>query len=281
MRELTVDDIPSCIELCIDRGWKAREGKWRLLFEAGAGFGIDDPAGGLAGAVVLTRYSGDLAWVGMMLVASRHGRQGLGRRIMQDIIQRAGGRRVCLCATEAGMPLYRSLGFEPIETVVTHRGNFQPLQTDPGPIVNPRTIRIRADADGDSVAMIDSAAFGVDRSNVLRLVASGGVAVVAEDPEGEGLAGHAMAWENDDTLTIGPVVARDDATARALAESLTRGAEGRRVRMDLFPSSTDLSIWAEERGIIPVRHVPVMSLGGRELPGKREHLYALALQAVG
>ena len=106
-------------------------------------------------------------------------------------------------------------------------------------------------------------------------------AVVAEDPEGGGLSGHAMAWDNNGTLAMGPLVARDDVTARALAETLTRGAKGRRVRMDLFPASTDLSLWAEERGIVPVRQVPMMSLGGRELPGKRHHLYTLTLQALG
>ncbi len=282
VRELTVDDIPSCLALCVDRGWKAEEGKWRLLFEVGVGLGIDDPDGGLAASVVLTSYHGDLAWVGMMLVASRRGYQGLGRRIMQDLIERAAGRRVCLCATEAGMPLYVGLGFEPIETVVTHRGNFQPLHTATAPTMNPPMIRVRADADFAAMAEIDSAAFGADRGSVLRAVpASGGVAIVADDPQGGGLTGHAMAWDNNDTLTIGPLVARDDETARALAEALTRGAEGRRVRIDLFARSADLSLWAEERGILPVRHVPMMSLGGREIAGKRHRLYAITLQALG
>jgi GNAT superfamily N-acetyltransferase len=54
-------------------------------------FGLDAPDGkGLAGAVVLTRWGTDLASVGMMLVAARYGRRGLGQALMEHLLRAAG-----------------------------------------------------------------------------------------------------------------------------------------------------------------------------------------------
>ena len=69
----------------------AEHSKWRLMFAVSEPYGVDDPAGGLAGIVVLTRYGHRLAAVGMMVVASRHGRRGLGRRLMQHVLTLASG----------------------------------------------------------------------------------------------------------------------------------------------------------------------------------------------
>ncbi len=80
IRQLSMADLSACVELAADRDWPPEEHKWRLLFRVGEVYGIDDPAGGLAGVVVLTRYGEELAAVGMMVVASRYGHQGLGLR---------------------------------------------------------------------------------------------------------------------------------------------------------------------------------------------------------
>jgi hypothetical protein len=79
IRRLSAADLAACVELAADRGWPPERNKWRLLFAVSEAYGIDDPAGGLAAMVVLTRYGRQLAAVGTMVVASRFGRRGLGR----------------------------------------------------------------------------------------------------------------------------------------------------------------------------------------------------------
>jgi hypothetical protein len=81
VRRLGPADLGAIVALAGDRGWPAEESKWRLMFAVSEAYGVDDPVGGLAGIVVLTNYGSELAAVGMMLVASRYGRQGLGRRL--------------------------------------------------------------------------------------------------------------------------------------------------------------------------------------------------------
>ena len=76
VRRLGPGDLKACLALSADREWPAEERKWALLLDAAEGYGIDDPDGGLAGAVVLARYGPGLASVGMMLVASRRATAG-------------------------------------------------------------------------------------------------------------------------------------------------------------------------------------------------------------
>ncbi len=99
IRRLGPDDLTACLALSADREWPAEKRKWALLLDAAEGYGIDDPDDGLAGAVVLPRYGPGLASVGMMLVASRHGRQGLGHRLMAHVLGQAGRATVFLTAT--------------------------------------------------------------------------------------------------------------------------------------------------------------------------------------
>ena len=48
IRRLSPADLAACVELAADRGWPPERNKLRLLFAVGEGYGIDDPAGGLA-----------------------------------------------------------------------------------------------------------------------------------------------------------------------------------------------------------------------------------------
>src|SRR5580693_4265550 len=125
VRRLNSADLPACVELGQDRGWPPEENKWRLLFAVGRVYGIDDPQGaGLAGMVVLTTYGSMLAAVGMMVVAQRYGRRGLGRRLMQHVIAEAGQSVLYLTATALGRPLYAQLGFRALDTMTQHTGLF-------------------------------------------------------------------------------------------------------------------------------------------------------------
>ncbi|MBD9732724.1 GNAT family N-acetyltransferase, partial [Streptomyces sp. H28] len=90
IRHLTLRDLTSCADLSEDRGWPREEHKWGLLLSAGKGYGIDDPEGGLVAACVVTEYGNgtrpDLGAIGMVLVAGRHARQGVGRRLMRHVV---------------------------------------------------------------------------------------------------------------------------------------------------------------------------------------------------
>lgn len=88
VRRLTRGDLVACADLSEDRGWPRDEHRWGLLLSAGTGYGIAEPDGkGLVAACVVTSYGPRLAAVGMMLVAARHARQGIARRLMLHVME--------------------------------------------------------------------------------------------------------------------------------------------------------------------------------------------------
>jgi ribosomal protein S18 acetylase RimI-like enzyme len=284
VRRLRPDDLRHCVRLSVDRGWLPEKAKWSLLLEVSEVFGIDAPGGGdggdgaLAGAVVLTRYGADLASVGMMLVAARYGRMGLGRALMEHLLAEAGDATLTLFATDLGKPLYDKLGFRTIRRSAAFTG---PFRADPflaEPAVTAATAdnskmrtRPAAAADMASIIDVDKAAFGADRSRLLRrLPAFAGQLLVLET--GRGVAGFAAAWQNHTSTVIGPVVAPDGAAARRLIGDLAAGIRGQ-VRLDLDPDRPELPAWAVRHGLQPAGLNAVMAYGDRPPPGDPARLF--------
>jgi GNAT superfamily N-acetyltransferase len=80
---------------------------------------VAERAGRFLGTVMAWRYGEDFATVGMVIVASDAQGQGVGRKLMEAMLDRLAGRTVVLNATAAGLPLYEKLGF--VETGVIHQ----------------------------------------------------------------------------------------------------------------------------------------------------------------
>ena len=270
VRRLTTADLPAITELAADRDWPPEAGKWRLMFAVSEPFGVDDPAGGLAGVVVLTRYGGTLAAIGMMLVASRHGRKGLGRRLMLHALALAGDAVVYLTATDYGRPLYERLGFRAIDDSVTYRGR---LHAGPQATGQPRAIGL---ADLPAIEAADAPVFGADRGRVLReLAASADLFVSFASPAD----GFGAAWAKDGTRVIGPVVAADLGAATRLITALAAGWTGP-VRLDVLGRHPDLAAWALASGLTTGDRTALMVRGGA-LPGDRSRLYCPVAVAIG
>ena len=290
VRRLGPDDLKRCVALSVDRGWSPEQSKWSLLLAASEVFGVDAPDGrGLAGAVVLTRWAADYASVGMMLVAARYGRRGLGRALMEHLVRAAGdGATVTLFATDMGRPLYEKLGFAPVRRNVSFVGRFRPAPSAspasaaspglPAPAVSPAglpgSVRAATAADLPAILALDRAAFGADRGQILtRLPAFAEQVVVlaAGGAEGQAVAGYAAAWRNTPASTvIGPLVAPDGEAAKRLVEALAALARTP-VRLDLDPDRQELPGWAHARGLEPAGRTVVMARGGltpRGTPGR-------------
>ncbi|MGD0703870.1 MAG: GNAT family N-acetyltransferase [Trebonia sp.] len=283
IRRLDPDDLRRCVALSVDRGWSPERAKWMLLLGCAEAFGVDAPDGAvpgggrLAGAVVLTRWGRDLASVGMMLVATRYARRGLGRALMEHVIGAAGAATVTLFATDMGRPLYEKLGFVPVRRSVGFVGTFRPGRAVPGarraqsvPGAQAEIIRPAAEADLPSILAVDQAAFGADRGRVLtRLPGFAERLAVLEN--GQGISGYAAAWRNlPSSAVIGPVVAPDAAAAKRLIADLAAEVSGK-VRLDLDPDRPELPAWAHARGLEPVSRTTVMArgeLGDRGAPGR-------------
>jgi GNAT superfamily N-acetyltransferase len=280
IRRLTLRDLTACADLSENRGWQREEHKWGFLLTAGTGYGIDDPDGGLVAACVLTRYGPqdrpDLGAIGMVLVAERHARQGIGRRLMHHVISTMGTTPLTLHATPYGRPLYEELGFKVTGWAEMVLGRFTPTPDEQRPC-----IATRAATAGDltGILRLDEEVFGADRTPfVTRLPAFADQLRVAED-YGR-IIGYAAAWPNMDTHVVGPLIARDTETAKALLASLAAHTS-RPLRTDIDVRHEELLTWLKERGPTPVTRNAVMTYGIAELPGDWSRRFAPLTVAAG
>ncbi|MGW2015805.1 GNAT family N-acetyltransferase [Streptomyces sp. NPDC001927] len=275
IRILTPEDVTVCADLSEDRGWPREEHKWTLLLTAGTGYGIDDPDGkGLVAASIVTSYGPGLAAIGMVLVAERYARRGVGRRMMQHVIAGAGDTPLTLHATPNGQPLYEQLGFVETGRAEMLRGHF--TAAEPAPEVSTRAATAE---DLQTILRLDSEVFGLDRTHMLtRLPAFADHLRVAE--EGGEITGYAAAWPNMDTHVIGPLIARDTATAQALVAALA-AATDRPLRTDIDVRHEALVSWLKANGLAPVAFNAVMVRSVPDLPGDWRRRFAPLSVAAG
>jgi GNAT superfamily N-acetyltransferase len=302
IHRLGLGDLRRCVALSVDRGWLPERPKWSLLLGSSEAFGIDAPdgdvSGRLAGAVVLTRWGPDLASVGMMLVATRYARRGLGRALMENLLAQAGDATVTLFATDMGRPLYEKLGFVPVRQSVSFVGQFVADRSDnrkktsrsaadaglvtstgsavlsaPGTRARPGGFtRPATEADLPSILAVDEAAFGADRSRVLTRLPGFAeqMAVLEAD---QGIIGYAAAWRNlPSSAIIGPVVAPDAGAAKRLVADLAAKVSGT-IRLDLDPDRPELPAWAHQHGLEPVSRTTVMARGELAPRGAPDRLF--------
>ncbi|MFL6111658.1 MAG: GNAT family N-acetyltransferase [Catenulispora sp.] len=278
VRRLTLRDLTACADLSEDRGWPREEHKWGLLLTAGKGYGIDDPDGGLVSACVVTEYGPQdhpaLAAIGMVLVAERHARRGIGRHLMRHIVSAMGTTPLTLHATPNGRPLYEELGFKVTGRAEMMRGHFTPGGPEPEVVTRAATAE-----DLPAILRLDEEVFGADRTPVItRLPAFADRLRVAEE-DGR-LIGYAAAWPNMETHVVGPLIARDTETAKALIVSLAAHTD-RPLRTDIDVRHEELLAWAKERGLASVAFNAVMTYGIPELPGDWTRRFAPLTVAAG
>ncbi|MCC8334885.1 GNAT family N-acetyltransferase [Streptomyces sp. R1] len=278
IRRLTLRDLTACADLSEDRGWPREEHKWGFLLTAGRGYGIDDPDGGLVAACTVTEYGpGEhpaLAGIGMVLVAERHARQGVGRRLMRHVVSGLGTVPLTLHATPYGRPLYEELGFKVTGGAEMVRGRFVPGGPEPKAVTRAATAE-----DLTTILRLDEEVLGADRTHIVtRLPAFADQLRIAEE-DGR-ITGYAAAWPNMDTHVVGPLIARDTETAKALIGSLAARTD-RQLRTDIDVRHEELLAWVKERGLSTVAPNAVMTYGSTELPGDWTRRFAPLTVAAG
>jgi predicted N-acetyltransferase YhbS len=274
LRPMTGPDIGTATALSREQAWPHREEDWALFLEAGEGI-VAEQAGRVLGTVMAWRYGEDFATVGMVIVASDVQGQGLGRKLMEAMLDRLAGRTVVLNATAAGLPLYEKLGF--VETGVIH----QHQAIAPGVAVaegisggRVRTMNRSDDGLGD----LYSRASGLDRTALFEtLAANAHTVVLTRDHQ---TVGFAQVRRFGRGWLVGPVVAPDPGGAKALILHGLRTHAGTFCRLDVTGDS-GLSEWLEEIGLPRVDSVKTMVRGRSPNPDPGISVCAIAAQALG
>lgn len=275
LRPLVPADIPAAHGLSQAVGWLHRAEDWD--FALGLGHSVAAVADGeLLGTALWWPYGEGYATLGLIIVSPQHQGAGIGKMLMQALLDQAGTRTLMLNATPQGVPLYEKNGFRPSGEIHQHQGVL-PASPPPALAAHER-IRFAAMSDLPVVAGLDADATGLQRRPVLERLLQVGEAVLLER-NGEP-AGFAVLRPFGRGLTIGPVVAVDEDAARLLISHWLHEQRGQFVRIDITGSS-GLGDWLGERGLPRVDVVSSMTRGVPPTPMGPVRLFALVNQALG
>lgn len=271
IRPFTADHLEAAVVLSGKEGWPHRTEDWAL--NAGLSHGYVAVADGrVVGTAFCTPFGDDVAMLDMIIVDETMRGRGLGRRLVETVIEAAGGRSLRLTATMAGLPLYSKLGFAEAGEILQHQGEVVAV-APPAGVVDANA------EDGAAILALDRQAFGADRGRLFERLLDQGEAVVTR--EGGRLTGFAICRPFGRGAVVGPVVAPDGETARRLLAAHLSLRPGCFLRVDT-PAETGLGPWLAERGLAHVGGGTTMTRGARpRIETSSARIFALTSQALG
>jgi predicted N-acetyltransferase YhbS len=281
-RSFTPADIPVARGLSAAFSWPHRAEDWQFAAEQGTGF-VAEENGVVIGTALCWKFGADRASLGLVIVSPEHQGRGIGRKLMECVLEALGPRITFLHATPAGRPLYEKLGFSVCDSLDQHQGNVGNTL----PVTLPDSERLRSATTADFPALIELAtrASGLERNAMVSaLLKTGDTVVLERDKE---IIGFSILRPFGRGLVIGPMVAMgspDDLRAKALIAYWLNRREGEFIRIDV-PSGASLADWLVAQGlkcvdttIRMVRNAPAIEHQGAPDPVYR--LYGLVSQAM-
>ena len=259
--------------------WNQNEADWRMMLELGCGYGLSLADGTLAASTITLPYGADFAWVSMVLVLPEYRRKGYATQLLRRALQnlKIENRTPILDATPAGREVYAQEGFRD-----TWGFSRYALRSTPKGDEYVADVKVRplSEADWRQLLALDTLAFGASRERLLRALARRlpAAALVAERKAE--FAGFLLARDGREAAQLGPLVARNPGTAKALlGAALPRVALP--IYLDLVDRETELRAWLEKRGFEFQRPFTRMVHGVDRAPGNASLVFCPAGPELG
>ncbi len=277
-RLMTQRDIPLGLKLSLAAGWNQTAADWAMLLEQSrAGSFIACLDGIEAGTVTTVSYQNRLHWIGMVLVAEKYRRRGIGRALLEAAIQAVKGQGlVCLDATPAGTKLYDTLGFQDVYELGRWARQAASLESQPASVclsLRPELLQ--------AMVEYDRPVFGADRSGILGRLQRNAPGLAFYTERKGRLTGYCLGRYGSRYTHIGPVVADDLEIARDLFLSALQPCARQDVIVDTTFHRPGWNQFLRELGFSQLRPLTRMSLGAFSMPEQHSKQVAVAGPEIG
>jgi predicted N-acetyltransferase YhbS len=276
IRLMTHADIPAALSLSARVGWdhQARDLERVLFWSPDGCFVMVEGDGQVVGTVTTTPYDTDLAWIGLMIIAPDRQRRGLGGQMMRaalDHLITRGTKRIMLDASEAGRPLYRSMGFNELYQVERWQGRASTY-------LGPRARRMKS-TDLPDVLALDAALFGLNRAHILtRLMSEFPTLAWADYQQGK-LEGYLLGREVNSGVYLGPWMSRSTTSAERLLRVALEQVQGQTITLHVPDSNGRSVIVLSNHNLRRIRYNTRMIYGNTQ-PVEHEPLTELSIASL-
>lgn len=256
-RRMAETDLLPAMEIKNAEGWNQTLEDWRFFLTQNPHLClVATHRQKVIATVTAVGYESKLAWIGMMLVRKDFRGLGIGKLLMEHILEKSKDfPAIKLDATPAGFPLYEKLGF------AREYGIFRSVRPvtfkmgkDTGTSVK-LPVRSIQETDFEIINEYDGNVFGVNRSVVLKylMTQSPESAWLAE--EGQTVRGYLLGRKGSNYFQLGPLVADSTETAINLLRQALRQHQGQSVVVDLIGDKKDLWNWLQTQGFAGQREL--------------------------
>ena len=242
------------------------------MLAIGRAWGITAADGTLAASTLVLPYGGSFAWVSMVLVSPEHRRKGYASQLLRIAIADLQSKRLTpiLDATPAGHEVYVQEGFHD-----TWGFKRYALKQHASGLAEPAGVRPLEESDWSRVLELDRVAFGASREVLLRSLA-------ARLPQAAWVAegGFLLGRDGHEACQLGPLVAQDAVTAKALLEAALARVPAP-LYVDVADHAAGLRAWLESLGFAFQRPFTRMVHGAGGAPGDESKVMLVAGPELG
>jgi len=274
LKQLLPSDLPFGHFLNTQAGWNQTASDWDLLLSLSPGGSFLACLNGQkAGTVTTIRYDDQFSWVGMVLVDPALRGRGIGTRLLQSAIEFAQPfGPVVLDATPKGRKLYQTLGFKD----VCHLERLEIRELPVIDIVENIAVLPVEKQFLRNCINYDAVRFGASRSLLLESFFGRNPQYGYMAMKKDTLTGYCMGRSGIRFEHIGPVMADDLSTAKALFAQAAGHCRGRPVILDVMSDQVEWRSYFQEIGFKVQRPFIRMCLGDWLAQKDRSRQFAIA-----
>ncbi|GAA0485345.1 GNAT family N-acetyltransferase [Tatumella punctata] len=280
LRSMQETDLAQGFRLSQQVSWPHRYQDWQQALSLGEGV-VAENQHGVVGCALLWQWGEARSTLGLVIVDPACQGQGIGKQLMQALLEKAAGGNVRLHATEMGKGLYQKYGFVVQCSVFQHQTAQLPEISAPRPDATAgETVRPLRREELPALIEQDYQAHGLYRPALWQdLLQSADALLVLENPARP--LGYMVIRKFGRGHVIGPMLAADESSARKLFGYAAAQLTGQFVRIDTY-GNTAFSDWLSECGL-PVVDVPLMMVRGTPWQRKPEAMadFSFMSQAMG
>ena len=267
IKELTVGDIPQCIELSEAERWNQTSEDWEFLIENTENVCLAAEIDGkIIGTATGINYENRVAWIGMVLVNRDFRGRGVSKLLLNNLLEKLKYcHSVKLDATPAGQPVYQKLRF--IEEYTIQRMTNPSLNTANLSFGEVNEFEPIHSGNISEIIEYDEQIFGANRAQLMRFLVENNPGNSWVLFNGGQIEGFVLGRLGTRFYQVGPVHALDLKSSKTLIAKALELSNEKPVVVDVLNDKQELIEWLISIGFTTQRSFVRMYQNRNPFPG--------------